>query len=48
MRFFYQKAIDLGEKPNESDFSYPGPRPQSKGSRHPYALPIQLKQAAAH
>ncbi len=30
MRFFYQKAIDLGEKPNESDFSYPGPRPQSK------------------
>lgn len=30
MKFFYQKAIDLGEKPNEADYSYPGPRPQSK------------------
>lgn len=30
MRYFYQKALDLGEKPQESDFSYPGPRPQTK------------------
>lgn len=30
MRFFYQKAVNLGEKPQEVDFSYPGPRPQSK------------------
>lgn len=30
MRYFYQKAVDLGEKPQESDFSYPGPRPQTK------------------
>lgn len=30
IRFFYQKAVDLGEKPREEDYSYPGPRPQSK------------------
>jgi len=30
MRFFYQKAVNLGEKPQESEYSYPGPRPQSK------------------
>lgn len=30
MRYFYQKAINIGEKPLEADFSYPGPRPQSK------------------
>lgn len=30
MRFFYKKAQDMGEKPHESDFSYPGPKPQSK------------------
>lgn len=30
MRFFYQKACDLGEKPQEAEYSYPGPRPQSK------------------
>lgn len=30
MRYFYQKALDLGEKPQESDYSYPGPRPQTK------------------
>lgn len=30
MKFFYQKAIDLGEKPQEAEFSYPGPRPQTK------------------
>lgn len=30
MKFFYQKAINQGEKPQESEFSYPGPRPQSK------------------
>lgn len=30
MRFFYQKALNMGEKPQEADFSYPGPRPQSK------------------
>ncbi len=30
MSFFYQKALNQGEKPLEADFSYPGPRPQSK------------------
>lgn len=30
MKFFYQKAINQGEKPQEAEFSYPGPRPQSK------------------
>ena len=30
IRYFYQKAINLGERPRESDFSYPGPRPQTK------------------
>lgn len=30
MRYFYQKAINMGEKPQEADYSYPGPRPQSK------------------
>ncbi len=30
MQFFYQKAITLGESPKEVDFSYPGPRPQTK------------------
>lgn len=30
IRYFYQKAINLGEKPRESDFCYPGPRPQTK------------------
>lgn len=30
MHYFYQKAINQGEKPQEADFSYPGPRPQSK------------------
>lgn len=30
MRFFYHKALNIGEKPRESDFSYPGPRPQTK------------------
>lgn len=30
IRFFYQKALNLGEKPRESDFSYAGPRPQTK------------------
>lgn len=30
MKYFYQKAINQGEKPLEADFSYPGPRPQSK------------------
>ncbi|MCR5563795.1 MAG: HDIG domain-containing protein [Desulfovibrio sp.] len=32
MQFFYQKAINLGEKPNESDFCYTGPRPQTRES----------------
>ncbi len=27
---FYHKAIKLGETPSEADFSYPGPRPQTK------------------
>lgn len=30
MRFFYKKALDLNEKPREADYSYPGPRPQTK------------------
>lgn len=30
MRYFYQKAVNLGENPNEADFSYPGPKPQTK------------------
>lgn len=30
MSFFYQKAINMGEKPQEAEYSYPGPRPQSK------------------
>ncbi|MDD6181024.1 MAG: HDIG domain-containing protein [Desulfovibrionaceae bacterium] len=30
VRYFYQKAVDLGEHPRESDYSYPGPRPQTK------------------
>jgi hypothetical protein len=28
--FFYRRALDLGEQPAESIFTYPGPRPQSK------------------
>ena len=28
--YFYQKALSMGEKPRESDYSYPGPRPQTK------------------
>lgn len=30
MRYFYQKAVNLGENPIEADFSYPGPRPQTR------------------
>lgn len=30
MSYFYQKAINQGEKPSESAYRYPGPRPQSK------------------
>lgn len=30
MKFFYQKAINMGEKPQESEYSYPGPKPQTK------------------
>lgn len=30
MRYFYQKALDMGEKAQEANYSYPGPRPQSK------------------
>ncbi|MDD2966537.1 MAG: HDIG domain-containing protein [Desulfovibrionaceae bacterium] len=30
VRYFYQKAIQLGESPRESDYCYPGPRPQTK------------------
>ncbi|MBO4368708.1 MAG: HDIG domain-containing protein, partial [Desulfovibrio sp.] len=32
MQFFYQKALHLGEKTTESEFSYLGPRPQTKES----------------
>jgi putative nucleotidyltransferase with HDIG domain len=30
MPFFFQKAVALGENPRPEDYSYPGPRPQSK------------------
>lgn len=30
MRFFFQKALDMGENPREDAYSYPGPRPQSR------------------
>ena len=30
IRYFYQKAVNMGENPRESDYSYPGPRPQSR------------------
>jgi len=30
MTFFFQKAVDLGDNPRPEDYSYPGPRPQSK------------------
>lgn len=30
MYFFYKKALDAGENPREEDYSYPGPRPQSR------------------
>ncbi|BAV91884.1 HD family phosphohydrolase [Candidatus Desulfovibrio trichonymphae] len=30
IRYFYQKALNLGEKPRDSDYSYPGPRPQTR------------------
>ena len=28
--FFYNKAVQLGENPDIKDYSYPGPRPQSR------------------
>ena len=30
VRYFYQKAVNLGENPRESDYSYSGPKPQTK------------------
>jgi putative nucleotidyltransferase with HDIG domain len=30
IQYFYQKAQKLGEKPRESDYCYPGPRPQTR------------------
>ncbi len=30
MRFFYRKAQELGESPKVEDYSYPGPRPQTR------------------
>lgn len=30
IRYFYEKARDLGENPKEEDYRYPGPRPQTK------------------
>lgn len=32
MHFFYDKAIKLGESPQEAEYRYPGPRPQTKES----------------
>lgn len=30
IRFFFQKAVNLGENPREEDYRYAGPRPQSR------------------
>lgn len=30
MRFFYKKALDMGETPSREEYSYPGPRPQTR------------------
>lgn len=30
IHYFFQKAMNLGENPREEDYSYPGPRPQSR------------------
>lgn len=30
VRYFYNTAVNNGENPNEEDFRYPGPRPQSR------------------
>ncbi len=30
MRYFYQKAVSLGQNPREEDFRYDGPKPQTK------------------
>ena len=30
MKFFYNKALEAGETPKVEDFSYPGPKPQSR------------------
>ncbi|EGY26848.1 hypothetical protein DA2_0745 [Desulfovibrio sp. A2] len=30
IRYFYQKAVNLGENPREQDYQYPGPRPQTR------------------
>lgn len=30
IRYFYQRALALGENPREPDYCYPGPRPQTK------------------
>ncbi len=30
IRYFHQKALDMGDTPRESDYCYPGPRPQTK------------------
>lgn len=32
VRYFYDKAKEMGLNPNEEDFRYPGPKPQSKES----------------
>ncbi|MDR3320429.1 MAG: HDIG domain-containing protein [Desulfovibrio sp.] len=30
IQYFYQKALKLSKKPRESDYNYPGPRPQTR------------------
>jgi putative nucleotidyltransferase with HDIG domain len=30
IRYFYQKALDMGETPHKEEFQYPGPRPQTR------------------
>ncbi len=30
IRYFYQKALDMGEAPRKEEFQYPGPRPQTR------------------
>ena len=37
IRYFYQKAINMGERPRESDFELSRSPAADQGSRHPHA-----------